>query len=97
MNVYLIYVLNECPLQLDNIIGARFAQNTSDSVFNVQTDGEIIYNNQTEPDFGNIADAHRGDIFVKGNLKYPRYNRNGKLIGYGTYQHYDIRELCQSL
>lgn len=90
VNVYLMYVLNECPLQRDDYIRGRFAQNTSDSVFNRKTDGKIIYNNNPEPEFGNIDDAQRGDVFIRGNLQYPIYNKKGKKIRDEKYQHYGL-------
>jgi parallel beta-helix repeat protein len=63
VNVYQMYVLGECPLQQDGSIHSGFSSNDPGSVF--RCGGTIVFNNATNPDYGNINDAQEGDIFIR--------------------------------
>jgi hypothetical protein len=71
VNVYLMCVLGECRLQGDLVIYRNFSSIDPESVF--RSGGTIIFNNATNPDFGNIADAQTGDIFIRKLSGFNHY------------------------
>jgi len=71
VNVYLMYVLDECKLKTDPHIYDNFSKNDVDSV--LQGYGSMVYNNASDPDFGVIGDSQTGDIFVKRCSNFNHY------------------------
>jgi len=82
-----MYVLGECRLQSDDNIVSNFGSNTPESVF--RSGGEIIYNNAPEPDFGDINNSLRGDVFVR-KISSPIRNKKDKIIRYFDFNHYGL-------
>jgi len=79
-NVYLMYVLGECRLQGDDLIYGNFSSTAPESVF--RSGGTIIFNNAANPDFGNIADAQSGDVFIR---KLTGFNHYGMYLNDDGY------------